>query len=320
MSVEKRRLGKTDLEVSPIGLGAMQFSGGRGMTKYYLAAVPTDIMDEVVRVALEHGMNWIDTAEIYGGGTSEKAVAHALAASGTSPGEVIITTKWMPVMRSAKSISKSAEKSTNRLEPYPIDLYLVHQNYSRSSVRAQMDAMADLVEAGIIRAVGVSNFSKEKMISSHEALAERGIPLATNQVQFSLLHRNIEHNGVLEAAKDLGISITAYTPLGMGILSGKLHSNPELFNSMPRFRRLRLRGKLKMSKPLVEALEAIAIENEATAAQVALSWTTNYHGDAVVAIPGVSKTYQAEQNAGAMHVLLTSEQMSAISALSDELS
>jgi aryl-alcohol dehydrogenase-like predicted oxidoreductase len=319
MTVEKRRLGNTDLEVSPIGLGAMQFAGGKGYFRYFLAPIAPDCMDEIVQVALDKGINWIDTAEIYGGGASERAVAHGLASAGKSPGDAIITTKWMPVLRSSKSISKSAEKSTNRLDPYPIDLYLVHQNYSRSSVKAQMDAMADLVEAGKIRAVGVSNFSKEKMISSHEALAERGLSLATNQVQFSLLHRRIEQNGVLEAAKDLGVTITAYTPLGMGILTGKIHSNPELLKSMPRFRRSRFRGKIKKSKPLVDALETIALEHEATAAQVALSWTTNYHADTVVAIPGASKTYQAEENAGAMRVSLTSEQMSTLSTLSAEL-
>ncbi|MHA1938673.1 MAG: aldo/keto reductase [Candidatus Thorarchaeota archaeon] len=319
MTVEKRRLGKTDLEVSPIGLGAMQFAGGAGYFRYFLAPIAPDCMDEIVQVALDSGINWIDTAEIYGGGASERAVAHGLASAGKSPGDAIITTKWMPVLRSAKSISKSAEKSTNRLDPYPIDLYLIHQQYSRSSVNAQMDAMTDLVDAERIRAVGVSNFPEEKMISAHEALAERGVPLATNQVQFSLLHRKIENNGVLEAAKDLGVTITAYTPLGMGILTGKLHSNPELLSSMPRFRKLRFRGKFKKSQPLVEALESIALEHEATAAQVALSWTTNYHGGTIVAIPGASKPYQAEQNAGAMHVSLTSEQMETLSTLSQEL-
>ncbi len=319
MVAAKRRLGKSELEVSPIGLGAMQFAGGKGFFRYFLAPIAPDCMDEIVQVALDKGINWIDTAEIYGGGASERAVSHGLASAGKSPGDVVITTKWMPVLKSAKSIQKAAEKSTNRLQPYPIDLYLVHQPTSRSSVKAQMDAMANLVDAGKIRAVGVSNFSKEKMISAHESLADRGVPLATNQVQFSLLHRKIEHNGVLETAKELGVSITAYTPLGMGILTGKLHSNPELLNSMPRFRRSRLRGKIKKSQPLVDALEEIAREQEATAAQVALSWTTNYHGGIVVTIPGASKTYQIEQNAGAMSVSLSSEQMDTLAALSADL-
>jgi aryl-alcohol dehydrogenase-like predicted oxidoreductase len=319
MTIELRRLGKTELQVSPIGLGAMQFSGGKSFFRFFLAEVPVETMDEVVRVALESGINWIDTAEIYGGGASERAVAHALTSLGTPTEDVLITTKWMPVMKSAKSIAKAAQKSTTRLNPYPIGLYLVHQQYSRSSVKAQMNAMADLVDAEIAKAVGVSNFPAEKMIAAHDFLAERGIPLATNQMQFSLLHRRIETNGVLDAAKNLGVSITAYTPLGMGILTGKLHSNPELLDTMPRFRRSRLKRNLKKSQKLVNTLEAIAVEHEATPAQVSLSWAINVHGETVVAIPGASKVYQAKDNAGAMRIRLSSEQMNTLSSLSLEI-
>lgn len=317
--IPKRRLGKTNLEITPIGLGAMEFSGGKGFFKFLLAAVPYEIQDEVIQVALESGMNWIDTAEIYGSGESERAVAHGLQASGVSPGEVMITTKWMPIARRAKSMRKSAANSTQRLAPYPIDLYLVHRPESLSSIKTQMDEMANLVDAGVIRAVGVSNFSKDKMIKAHEALSERGLPLAANQMHFSLVKRNIEFNGVLETAKELGVTIIAYTPLGQGSLTGHLHKNPELIEVMPRFRRTRLKGQIKKTKSLVETLEAIALEHEATAAQIALSWTINYHGDTIVTIPGSSKTYQAEQNAGAMRISLSSEQMESISSLSLEM-
>ncbi|MFW9965419.1 MAG: aldo/keto reductase, partial [Candidatus Sifarchaeia archaeon] len=108
--INKRRLGKTDLEITPIGLGAMEFSGGKGPFKYYLAAVPYETQDEVIKVALDSGVNWIDTAEIYGSGESERAVAHGLKAARVSQGEVLITTKWMPVARRAKSMRKSAVK------------------------------------------------------------------------------------------------------------------------------------------------------------------------------------------------------------------
>jgi aryl-alcohol dehydrogenase-like predicted oxidoreductase len=316
--ITKRRFGKSELEITPIGLGAMEFSGGKGPFKYYLAAVPYETQDEVIKAALAGGMNWIDTAEIYGSGESERAVAHGLKAAGVTPGEVLITTKWMPVARRAKSMRKSAAKSTERLAPYPIDLYLVHRPESLSSIDTQMDEMAKLVDAGTIRAVGVSNFSASKMIKAHDALAERGLPLAANQMHFSLVKRNIETNGVLEAAKDLGITIIAYTPLGMGSLTGHLHRNPELLQEMPRLRSWRVERQLKRTKPLIDALDAIATEHEATIAQIVLNWTINYHGETIVTIPGSSKIYQAEQNAGAMRISLSREQLETISTLSRE--
>ena len=318
-NVSTRRIGKTDLEVTPIGLGAMQFSGGKGMFKYFLSAVPHDIQNETIRVALESGINWIDTAEIYGSGASEYAVSEGLTAAGKNPGDVLVTTKWMPLLKRAKGINNSADKSIARLDPYPIDLYLIHQPWSISSIRSQLDAMANLLDAGKIRAVGVSNFNKSRMIKAHEVLSERGIPLAANQVQWSLLDRRIESNGVLETAKELGVSIIAYTPLGMGILTGKLHSEPERFDGMPRFRRRRLKSKLRKTTPIVEALESIASEHSVTAGQVSLSWNTTYHGETIVAIPGASKPIQAEQNAGAMKLTLSSEQKEHLSDLSLEL-
>ncbi|MGY5876109.1 MAG: aldo/keto reductase [Candidatus Thorarchaeota archaeon] len=317
--IEKRRLGTTDIFVTPIGFGAMQFSGGKGFFKYFLAAIPPETMNETLQTAITNGMNWIDTAEIYGSGASELAVSQALTAAGITPDDIVITTKWFPLFKRAKSIKKSAEKSTNRLNPYPVDLYLIHNRSSISSIRAQMDVMADLVDSGQIRAVGVSNFSADRMIAAHEALSDRGIPLAANQMKFSLLHRRIEHNGVLDTARELGVTIIAYTPLGQGILTGKIHSTPEVLDDMPRFRRRMLRSKMNKSQSLVEAIESIAHEHDATAAQVSLSWATNIHDETIVAIPGASKPIQAEQNARSMQLSLSSEQMETLSTLSQEV-
>ncbi len=319
MDVKKRHLGKTDIEVTPIGLGAMEFAGGKGFFRFMLAPVEPQIQDEVVKSALDNGMNLIDTAEIYGSGYSESSVARGLQAAGISPGDVVISTKWFPMLKRAKSMRQSAEKSSKRLEPYPIDLYLVHMPLSISSISTQMEEMVDLIEAGKIRAVGVSNFSKDRMIKAHDALAEHGIPLAANQVHFSLLKRGIEFNGTLDSAKELGITIMAYTPLGQGVLTGKIHSNPELLSAMPRMKRSRVGRNLKKSQKLIDALESIALEQNVTVAQISLNWTTNYHGDTIIAIPGASKPYQAEQNAGSMRISLSSEQMETISTLSLEM-
>ncbi|MFX1483419.1 MAG: aldo/keto reductase [Promethearchaeota archaeon] len=317
--IVKRHLGKTDIQVTPIGFGAMEFAGGHSFFRFMFKPVEPETQNDVVKTALESGINLIDTAEIYGSGYSECAVSRSLQAAGKAPKDVIISTKWFPLLKRAKSIRKSAKKSTERLAPYPIDLYLVHMPLSISSVDSQMEVMANLVEDGVIRAVGVSNFSKERMIKAHDALADRGLPLAANQVNFSLLKRGIEFNGILETAKELGVTIMAYTPLGQGVLTGRLHNNPELLERMTRMRRRRIRGNLEKSKALVETLEAIASEHNATAAQVALSWTINYHGETVITIPGASKPYQVEQNAGAMKLSLTSEQMETISAKSLEI-
>ena len=315
----KRKLGKTGIEVTPIGFGSMEFAGGKSFFKYMFKPVEPEIQNEVIKVALDSGMTLIDTAEIYGSGYAECSVARGLKAAGKSPGDVVISTKWFPALKRAKSMRKSAKKSTERLAPYPIDLYLVHMPISVSSIKTQMNEMAELLDSGIIRAIGVSNFSASRMIKAYDALAEQGIPLAANQVNFSLLKRGIETNGVLETAKELGVTIMAYTPLGQGVLTGKLHQQPELLEKMPRFRRSRLRGGLKKTQLLMESLDAIAQEQNATVAQVVLSWTTNYHGDTIIAIPGASKTYQVEQNAGAMRISLSGEQMETISSLSLEL-
>ena len=317
--IVKRSLGKTDIEITPIGLGAMEFAGGKGFFKFMLGPIEPETQDEVVKIAIDSGMNLIDTAEIYGSGYSERAVARGLKAAGKSPGDVVISTKWFPLLKRGKSLRKSSRNSTERLAPYPIDLYLVHMPLSVSSIETQMNEMADLVDNGTIRAIGVSNFSNDRMVKAHEALTDRGIPLAANQVNFSLVKRGIEFNGTLETAKELGITIMAYTPLGQGILTGKLHQNPELLDVMPRMRRNRLRGNLKKSQTLIDTLESIASEQNATVAQVSLSWTTTFHGDTVIAIPGASKAYQAEQNAGAMRISLSSEQKEAISSLSLEI-
>jgi aryl-alcohol dehydrogenase-like predicted oxidoreductase len=172
-----------------------------------------------------------------------------------------------------------------------------------------MEAMADLVEAGKIRSVGVSNFGVERMRRAHAALEKRGLPLAVNQVHYSLLQREIERNGVLDAARELGVTIIAWQPLGSGILTGKFHREPELLKQAPLVRRMMLQRELERSLPLIEVLEQIAAEHGVTPAQVALNWLVNYQGETVVAIPGASKAQQARESAEAMALRLADEEM-----------
>jgi aryl-alcohol dehydrogenase-like predicted oxidoreductase len=182
-----------------------------------------------------------------------------------------------------------------------------------------MDAMADLVADGKIRSVGVSNFNVDQMQRAQATLEKRGLPLAVNQVQYSLLNRNIESNGLLDAAKSMNVTIVAWSPLGSGILSGNFHRNPELLDRTPVGRRFRLRRQIDRTAPLIEAQQEIAEKHDATPAQVALNWLLNVHGDTVVAIPGASKVTQAVQNAGAMNFKLTDEEMACLDTLSKEI-
>ncbi len=311
-----RRLGQTDIEITPIGLGVMQFAGGAGVFGMMFPEISQETMSGIIRTALDGGINWFDTAEMYGRGRSEQRLANALRAAEKTDDEVIVATKWFPMFRTARNIPRTIHDRIRFLDGYSIDLYMIHQPWGFSPPEAEMDAMADLVEVGMIRSVGVSNFNAEQMRRAHAALQKRGLPLAANQMQYSLLHRKIETNGVLAAAKELGITITAWSPLASGLLTGKFHKDPEILNQTSFGRRMRLRREIERSRPLILALEEVAIKHDATPAQIALNWLIHFQGDAVVAIPGASKVKQAEENAEVMNFKLTNDEMARLDELS----
>ncbi len=302
-----RRLGRTDIPISAVGLGCWQFSQGGGTLGRFWPVLPQETVDRIVSVSLAGGVTWFDTAEAYGKGRSESALASALTAAGKRDGEVVIATKWTPVLRTAGSIRSTIAARLENLAPFGIDLHQIHHPFSLSPIAAQMHAMADLVEAGKIRSVGVSNFSAPAMRVAHRVLASRGIPLVANQVRYSLAYRRVETDGVLETARELGITIIAFSPLAQGILTGKFHKDPALLRSQPGPRRWlnRIRhGSLAKSRPLAVVVEDIARAHGATPAQIALHWLVRAHGDLVVAIPGATTPEQAWENAGAMKLRL----------------
>jgi aryl-alcohol dehydrogenase-like predicted oxidoreductase len=314
--VEKRRLGRTEIEVTPIGLGAMQFSGGRGMMRMMMSDLSQEEMNAITKAALDGGINWFDTAEMYGKGHSEQGLANALHAAGKADDEVVVATKWSPILRTAKNMPRTIDDRIRFLSGYTIDLYMVHQPWGFSSPEAEMDAMADLVEMGKIRSVGVSNFDADRMRRAHAALQRRGVPLAVNQVQYNLLHRRIETNGVLKAAKELGITIIAWSPLASGLLTAKFHNEPDRLSQTPYGRRMLLQRRIERTRPLVEAMEEVATKHDATPAQVALNWLVTFQGETVVAIPGATKIRHAQQNAGALTFGLSDEEMAQLDDLS----
>jgi aryl-alcohol dehydrogenase-like predicted oxidoreductase len=309
--INLRSLGKSDIKITPIGLGCWQFSKKGNLAGKFWPFLEDELIRDIIRISLEGGINWFDTAEIYGKGASEKILAKSLVALGKKPGDVLIATKWWPMFRWASNIIKTIDERLACLNPFPIDLYQVHQPYGFSSEINEMEAMAKLVQAKKIKQVGVSNFSASKMRNAWETLQKSGINLLSNQVQYSLLSRKIETNGVLDTAKELGITIIAYSPLAQGLVTGKFHDNPELLKNIGyrKYSSMFKPNGLEKSRPVTEMVKKLAMKYGATPSQVALNWLIHFHGDTVVAIPGATKARHAEENTGTMKFRLSSEDM-----------
>ena len=307
-----RRLGSSDLLVSPIGLGCWQFSKGNGFIGKYWSILKDDIINEIVQTSLDNGINWCDTAEVYGWGASEIALASALASLGE---DILVATKWWPAFRTARSIPRVIEEQLRRLKH--IDLYQVHQPFGFSSVEKEMDAMARLVENKKVRFIGVSNFNADKMRRADVQLRTHGLRLISNQVLYNLLDRDIESNGVLETAKELGMSIIAYSPLKQGILTGRFHDDPGATQKMAGFRKylspFKPKGLVK-TRPLINLLKEIAQKHNVVPAQVALAWVIV--DEAVVAIPGASSSAQTAKNAISMKLKLTDDEVHLLDEMS----
>ncbi|MGD0583851.1 MAG: aldo/keto reductase [Bacteroidales bacterium] len=314
-----RQLGSTGIMVTPIGLGCWQFSKQKNMAGKFWPELEDDIIDRIVSLSLEGGINWFDTAEMYGMGESEKALSKALQAAGKKPGEVIIATKWWPALRFASSITKTIDTRIGALSPYPIDLYQVHQPWSFSNERKEMDAMAELFKRKLIRSIGVSNFSAQRMRNAWETLNKAGIPLASNQVRYNLLDRRIESNGVVKSAKELGISIIAYSPLAQGVVTGKFHDNPDLLKNigLRKHNPLFKAAGLEKSRPVIILVKELAVKYNVSLSQVALNWLINYNGDTVVAIPGATRETHIKENTGSMTFRLSDEDMQRLDKVSE---
>jgi aryl-alcohol dehydrogenase-like predicted oxidoreductase len=316
--IEKRRLGQSDLEITPIGLGCQQLAV-TGMVGRAWDTPDEDATSAIVKAALAGGVNWFDTAEMYGYGQSERALTSALRGAGAEPGQVVVATKWYPLGRRASNIPRTIGDRISALQGYPIDLYQIHAPTSFSPAAAQMREMAKLVRAGQIRAIGVCNFSVRGMTRASAALNAQGLALASNQVQISLLHRNIERNGMLEAARQLGVTLIAYSPLAGGVLTGRFHDRPELVSGLSRARRLQHRSQfrtLATTQPLIDELSKIAGAYGVSRAQVALNWVTHFYQGTVVAIPGASKPQQAQQSADTLGFRLTNKELTRLDELS----
>ncbi len=319
MNVPLRRLGKSDLQISPLGLGCWQFSKQTGLVGKYWPSLTDEDTCKIVKASMDGGINWFDTAEIYGRGKSEQGLANALKKNCVQPSNAIIATKWWPIGRRASSIKSTIKRRLTNLGGYPIALHQIHNPLGFSSVEKEMDAMADLIEDGRIKYIGVSNFNADRMRRASEALDKRGHKLVSNQMVYSILNRKIESNGTMETARELGITIIAYSPLAQGLVSGKFHKDRELIKkrvgSRKHMNKFKKEGLIK-SQPVIDKLKLVAVEYNATSSQVALNWLINFHGDIVVAIPGATKIRQAKENTGAMNFTLSQEHLDMLDQVS----
>ena len=303
--MEYIRLGKSDLRVSIIGLGAWQASG---------KAWGIDVEDEQIVKAMirayELGVNLIDTAEAYGDGHSEEVVARAIREIGRE--NLVIATKVHGGHLRYNDVLKAAENSLRRLGIREIDLYQVHwpDPWEQVPLRQTMRAMEKLYKEGKIRAIGVSNFAVRDLEEARKHLSDAVI--ASNQVRYNMLQREIEEE-VIPYCKKENITIIAYSPLAQGALTGKYSLSNKPSDDIRRHNKLFSDRNLSEISRLLTVLERIAKTRNKTVAQVAMNWLLR-EGN-VVPIPGAKNPKQAEENAGAAGWRLSQRELTEIDSV-----
>ncbi|MGZ4688866.1 MAG: aldo/keto reductase [Acidimicrobiia bacterium] len=291
--------------VSSIGLGCWQFgSHDWGYGKEYGDTVAI----ELVHFALDHGVNLIDTAEVYAKGVSEAIVGRALEGRRD---EAFLATKVTPSWPTAARVEEHGRLSSMRLGVKTIDLYQQHWPNPVVNISSTMEGMRRLQDAGIIRNVGVSNFGMDRWVAAERAL---GRPVLSNQVRFNLIQRKHDETNVPYAQSHDRIVI-AYSPLAQGVLGGRYDaahppSGPARMNNP-----LCLPENLERAGSLIDALRRIAAAHDATPAQVALAWLIRKPN--VVAIPGASSVDQLRHNIEAADLDLDDDEVGELTAESD---
>jgi aryl-alcohol dehydrogenase-like predicted oxidoreductase len=295
-----------ELSVAPLGVGAWAWGTTRlwGYGKEYNRS---DVGD-AFRASMAEGVSLVDTAEIYGNGASERIIGEILREGGFE-GRPVIATKFapLPYRLGARSLLKALDKSLERLGIETIDLYQIHFPNPIFKIDSLMTALAETVKAGKVRRVGVSNYGADQMRRAHDRLASHGVPLASNQVEYSLLQRTPETNGVLEASRDLGVTLIAYSPIAKGLLTGKYGPGGDRPSGLVR-RMGRAFGEQNLEKiePVLNILREIGEAHGKEPAQVALNWLITQRS--TFPIPGAKNELQARQNAGALGWEMTGEE------------
>jgi aryl-alcohol dehydrogenase-like predicted oxidoreductase len=295
-----------EMDVAPLGVGAWAWGTSRvwGYGKEY----DRGDVEDAFRTSVDEGVTLVDTAEMYGNGVSERIIGEILRGGGFQR-RPVIATKFapLPYRFGARTLLNAVDKSLQRLGIETIDLYQIHFPNPIFKITSLMDVLAETVKAGKVRRVGVSNYSADQTRRAHERLASHGVPLASNQVHYSLLNRAPETNGVLEACRDLGVTLIAYSPIAQGLLTGKYGPGSDRPPGL-----VRRVGKafgeqnLKKVEPVVDILREVGDAHDKQPAQVALNWLITQQK--TLPIPGAKNERQARQNAGALGWEMTSDE------------
>lgn len=297
-----------DRSIAPVGLGTWAW-GDRAT--WGMGGYDGDLTEERIaeawRATVDAGIALIDTAEVYGSGESERIIGRLLADSPGDRERVVLATKFMPMPQKLDvkgALRRALEGSLERLGVDRVDLYQIHGPTSLRSKKVLADALAAVVADGLTTAVGVSNYSAREVRAIHRALAEHGVVLATNQVEYSLLRRTPETAGLLAACAELGVTILAYSPIGQGRLTGKYSAaNP------PPGKRGFSAHPMEEVDRVVAVLRRIGEAHDRTPSQVALRWLVQ---KGTVPIPGAKSADQAAQNAGALGWELAADDVAAL--------